>query len=105
MKLFLKLNLHTSKRTKHFFFLFQYSKLFSIYFQFTSSGSGETYSQFTNFVENQNFINGLDEYELNINEHISLTESNIFDHKSYRDGNRTQLNFVNLRPGSVVAVR
>lgn len=72
---------------------------------FTISGSGKLYEQYTHFKKNEKFINGLDEYELNISEHIPLSESNIFDHKTYKDGNRTQLNFINLRPGSVVAVK
>ncbi|XP_031629828.1 glycogen debranching enzyme [Contarinia nasturtii] len=73
--------------------------------ELTHNGSGKLYDQFSNFVKNKKYINGLDEYELNISEHIPLTESNIFDHKTYKDGNRTQLNFLNLRPGSVVAVK
>lgn len=69
------------------------------------SGTGQLYDQFRNFIKNKTYINGIDEYELTINEHFPLTESNIFDHKTYKDGNRTQLNFINLRPGSVVAVK
>lgn len=69
------------------------------------SGPGKPYDQYTKFDKNEKFINGLDEYELNISEHIPLTESNIFDHTPYKDGHRTQLNFLNLRPGSVVAVK
>lgn len=56
-------------------------------------------------MKDAKFINGLDEYELIINEHITLKESNIFDRTLYQDGNTAQLNFVNLRPGSVVAVK
>lgn len=74
------------------------------HFKFYSS-SGKPYEHYNHFAKNEKFINGLDEYELNISEHIPLTESNIFDHQSYKDGNRTQLNFLNLRPGSVVAVK
>lgn len=69
------------------------------------SGSGQPYARYQNFTKSDKFINGLNEYEITINEHIPLTESNIFDHREFKDGNRTQLNFLNLRPGSVVAVR
>lgn len=69
------------------------------------SGSGKPYDQHTEFVKHKKYINGLNEYELNISEHIPLTESNIFEHTSYKDGHRTQINFINLRPGSVVAVK
>lgn len=69
------------------------------------SGSNAPYAGHSKYSANTKYINGLDEYELTISQHISLKESNIFDHRSFKDGNRTQLNFLNLRPGSVVAVR
>lgn len=76
-----------------------------MFFNLFFSGSSRPYEHYNNFAKNEKYINGLDEYELNISEHISLAQSKIFDHKSYKDGNCTQLNFVNLRPGSVVAVK
>lgn len=78
-------------------------KMYNVVVSF--SGDGKLYDQYSKFTKSDKYINGLDEYELSINEHIPLKESTIFGHKSYQDGNRTQLNFVNLRPGSVVAVR
>ncbi|XP_055915816.1 glycogen debranching enzyme isoform X2 [Eupeodes corollae] len=50
-------------------------------------------------------INGFEQFELNVREHISLADSNIFAKEPVIDGNMTQLNFVNLKPGSIVAVR
>lgn len=76
-----------------------------INFSTFDSGSGRPFQQYKDFQKNNKYINGLDEYELDICEHISLAESNVFDHKSYVSGNCTQLNFLNLRPGSVVAVK
>lgn len=69
------------------------------------SGAGKAFDRPSHFVKDAKYINGLDEYELIISEHITLKESNIFDRTAYKTGNTTQLNFVNLRPGSVVAVR
>lgn len=69
------------------------------------SGSGKPFDRPTHYVKDSKYINGLDEYELIINEHITLKASNIFERVTYKDGNTTQLNFVNLRPGSVVAVK
>ncbi|XP_059612400.1 glycogen debranching enzyme [Phlebotomus argentipes] len=57
------------------------------------------------YEKDEKYINGLTEYKLKIMEHISLEESSIFSHEVTHDGNITQLNFKNLTPGSVVAVR
>lgn len=57
------------------------------------------------FKKSDTFINGLDEYKLSVREHIQLAQSDIFKRTSSRIGNVTQLDFVNLRPGTVVAVR
>lgn len=57
------------------------------------------------YKEDEKYINGLTEFKLKFSEHIPLCESNIFKHTSSKDGNVTQLDFENLRPGCVVAVR
>lgn len=57
------------------------------------------------YKEDEKYINGLNEFKLTFSEHIPLCESNIFKHSSSKDGNVTQLDFENLRPGCVVAVR
>lgn len=69
------------------------------------SGSGKPFDRPFKFHKKEKYVNGLDEYELKISEAIPLSKSNIFEKNSYRDGQTTQLNFVNLRPGSVVALR
>ncbi|XP_037040350.1 glycogen debranching enzyme isoform X3 [Bradysia coprophila] len=67
--------------------------------------SGKPFDRPYNFEKNPKFINGLTEYELKISEHIPLVQSNIFKHTAVKDGNVTKLEFGNLRPGSVIAVR
>jgi glycogen debranching enzyme len=57
------------------------------------------------FVKDASYINGLNEYEVTIRKNISLNESKIFRTQPTILGNTTQLDFVNLRPGSVVIVR
>ena len=42
---------------------------------------------------------------MDIKRNIKLEESEIFAKNASIDGNVTQLDFVNLKPGSVVAVR
>lgn len=69
------------------------------------SGSGKPFDRPFKFHKDEKYVNGLDEYELFFNEGISLSESNIFERRAMQDGQTTQLNFVNLRPGSVVALR
>lgn len=69
------------------------------------SSSGKPFDRPYNFKQNAKFINGLTEYELRISENISLAQSNVFHKTATQDGHATQLEFVNLRPGSVVAIR
>lgn len=57
------------------------------------------------FKRNDTYINGLNEYKATVREHIQLVQSEVFKRTLSRDGNVTQLDFVNLRPGTVVAVR
>lgn len=42
---------------------------------------------------------------VDLRKNLKLEESDIFEKTAVIDGNTTQLNFVNLKPGSVVAVR
>lgn len=69
------------------------------------SSSGKPFDRPYNFEKDKKWINGLNEYELKINEHLPLCQSNVFRHVSIKDGNITQLDIDNLRPGSIVAVR
>lgn len=72
---------------------------------FKYSGTDAPFERPSAFKKNDKFINGLDEYELTVREHIKLADSKIFSTTPTKDGNVTQLNFANLRPGTVVAVR
>lgn len=55
--------------------------------------------------KDSNIINGFKQFELSLREHIPLNKSQIFRNVPYIEGNMTQLEFINLRPGSVVAIR
>ena len=57
------------------------------------------------FVRDPKIINGLDEFEVDVQKNIPLAKSRIFNANLTQDGNNTQLDFVNLKPGSVVVVR
>lgn len=63
------------------------------------------YSRPSDFKKNPTFINGLDEYEISIRKNIQLSDSKIFSVTPRILGETTQLEFVNLKPGSVVVVR
>lgn len=69
------------------------------------SGNGKHFDHPSAYNRHENLINGLNEYELNISEHIQLMESNMFHNVSVKEGNITQLDFKNLRPGSIAVVR
>ena len=51
------------------------------------------------------FINGLDEFEVSVRKNIQPHDSNIFAKNATILGDSTQLDFVNLRPGSFVVIR
>lgn len=53
----------------------------------------------------EDYINGVLDYTCIINEHIPLAESEIFRTEAKRFGHMTELDFINLKPGSVVIVR
>ncbi|XP_034479824.1 glycogen debranching enzyme isoform X4 [Drosophila innubila] len=57
------------------------------------------------FKKDEHVINGFTQFQLSLQEHIPLSKSQVFETSSYVDGNNTQLNFANLRPGTVVAIR
>ena len=57
------------------------------------------------YVQDENYINGLSEYVVNLKEHIQICDSEIFEKVDSGDPKITQLNFVNFQPGSVVAIR
>ncbi|XP_016953294.2 glycogen debranching enzyme isoform X1 [Drosophila biarmipes] len=57
------------------------------------------------FKKDPNVINGFTQFQLSLQEHIPLVKSTVFQTQAFVDGNNTQLNFANLRPGTVVAIR
>ncbi|KDR16306.1 Glycogen debranching enzyme, partial [Zootermopsis nevadensis] len=57
------------------------------------------------FSKNPKFINGLTEYEVEIREHLQVSQSQFLEHGDSGDTNVTQLNFANFQPGSVVAIK
>ncbi|XP_070066606.1 glycogen debranching enzyme isoform X2 [Drosophila virilis] len=57
------------------------------------------------FKREEHVLNGFTQFELSLQEHIPLSKSQVFETSLYTDGNNTQLNFANLRPGTVVAIR
>ncbi|XP_055387431.1 glycogen debranching enzyme [Condylostylus longicornis] len=66
---------------------------------------GKPFDRPYGFKKDNDYINGVNEYKVELKEHIPLTESRIFKKFSATEGNITQLDFVNLKPGSIVAVR
>ncbi|XP_062560006.1 glycogen debranching enzyme isoform X2 [Armigeres subalbatus] len=67
--------------------------------------TGQTFDQPTDFKKDERYINGVEEYVIDLRKNLKLEESDIFQKNATFDGNTTQLDFVNLKPGSVVAVR
>lgn len=65
----------------------------------------QPYARPSEFIKNSSYINGLTEYDIKIRKNIQLNDSKIFRNNATIHGNTTQLDFVNLRPGSVVIVR
>lgn len=55
--------------------------------------------------KNPNVLNGFTQFQLTLREHIPLSKSQIFRTAPQVEGNITQLEIINLRPGSVVAIR
>ncbi|XP_030388074.1 glycogen debranching enzyme isoform X2 [Scaptodrosophila lebanonensis] len=57
------------------------------------------------FKKDEHVLNGFTQFQLSLREHIPLSKSQVFETTAHVDGNNTQLNFTNLRPGTVVAIR
>lgn len=66
---------------------------------------GRPFDKPSRYQKSEKCINGLTEFKCTLREHIPLCQSKIFKHVPYIDGNITQLDFENLRPGSIVAIR
>ncbi|XP_012265578.2 glycogen debranching enzyme isoform X2 [Athalia rosae] len=57
------------------------------------------------FSRDEDIINGLAEYSLDIKEHVQICNSTILEKVDSGDPKITQLNFVNFQPGSIVVIR
>lgn len=82
-------------------------KFEEIYFEleFHAREGKQPFARPSDFEKDPAFINGLNDYETVTRKNIQLGESNIFKKIPTIMGNTTQLDFVNLKPGSVVVVR
>lgn len=81
-------------------------KLEEIFFELEfHNRKDQKFSQPSTFHKNPSYINGLGEYEIVVRKNIQLKDSKIFNQTAKILGDSTQLDFVNLRPGSVVVVR
>uniref|UniRef100_A0A8D8ADW6 Glycogen debranching enzyme n=2 Tax=Culex pipiens TaxID=7175 RepID=A0A8D8ADW6_CULPI len=67
--------------------------------------AGQTFDRPSEFKKDEHYINGVNEYCVDLRKNLKLEESDIFRKEAIIDGNTTQLDFVNLKPGSVVAIR
>lgn len=67
--------------------------------------NGNKYDKEENYVENDMYINGLSEYELDVKEHINIQNSSVLSEAHVSEFNKIQLNFVNFKPGSIVAIK
>lgn len=56
-------------------------------------------------LKNDEYINGLSNYTVDIKEHIQIPDSSILEKVDSGDAKITQLNFINFQPGSIVAIR
>ncbi|KAG5674403.1 hypothetical protein PVAND_004377 [Polypedilum vanderplanki] len=65
----------------------------------------QPYARPNDFVKDTKYINGLTDYEVIIRQNIQLKDSKIFKNEPIIHGDKTQLDFINLKPGSVVVVR
>lgn len=57
------------------------------------------------FQKDPKVINGYKQFQCTLREHIPLSKSKIFRPQPYIEGNMTQLEILNLKPGSVVVIR
>ncbi|XP_025075084.1 glycogen debranching enzyme isoform X3 [Pogonomyrmex barbatus] len=57
------------------------------------------------YTKDENVINGLSEYTLNLKQHIQCCDSTMIEKVDSGDPKITQLNFVDFQPGFVIAIR
>ncbi|KAH9488900.1 hypothetical protein Btru_058327, partial [Bulinus truncatus] len=61
-------------------------------------------SQFV-YKRDNNFINGLPNYYLQLREHFPIHDSQVIKSKSHSEGQATEISFSSLTPGTVVAIK
>lgn len=83
------------------------TRFFAFYFTNPNHcrSGGTKYTRFENYIEDKNYINGVEEYFVEIKEHLPITESQILEKVASGSENVAQLNFKNFKPGSVVAIK
>jgi glycogen debranching enzyme len=69
------------------------------------NSTGKPFDAPFQYVKDEHYINGINEYTVKLCEHIKLNESRIFQKTPVLDRQYTQLEFENFYPGSVVAVK
>nr|CAD7601350.1 unnamed protein product [Timema genevievae] len=67
--------------------------------------AGPRYSRPDGFQKNGVVINGLEDYVLELREHLKLSESRMLRSGESGDSNLTQLDWTDFQPGSIVAIR
>ncbi|KAJ9590614.1 hypothetical protein L9F63_016384, partial [Diploptera punctata] len=68
-----------------------------------AKSGGPRFARPDGFSKNHKYINGFEDYEAEVREHVQVYESDVLEQGESGDPNVTQLNFVNFQPGSVVA--
>ncbi|GLV44486.1 uncharacterized protein CBL_10290 [Carabus blaptoides fortunei] len=71
----------------------------------SANTGGSRYTPQGDFQRDEHWIHGLAEYQVSLKENIQLNQSDVFEQGDSGDANILQLNFKNLKPGSVVAIR
>lgn len=67
--------------------------------------NGGKYDKTSNYVKDHSYINGLSEYELEMKEHLRIEDSSMLSIMPLNETDKTQLNFTNFKPGSIVAIK
>lgn len=67
--------------------------------------NGPIFQKYSTFTKHNQYINGLDEYEVSVKQNIPLSQSNVFRNNESYDDKYTILEFKHFLPGSVVAIR
>lgn len=66
---------------------------------------GSRYGWPKTYVKDNGYINGLNEYEVELREHIPLQQSSMLEKVECNEAHITQMKFKNFKPGFVVAIK